>query len=45
MAAAAHDAKFAKRVGVAQKVAREFNRADEGKLVKLYRKMSGRKGT
>lgn len=27
-AAAAHDPKFAKKVGVSQKVAREFNRAD-----------------
>ena len=30
MAAAAHDPKFAKRVGVPQKVAREFNQADAG---------------
>jgi len=28
MAAAAHDPKFAKRVGVPQSVAKEFNRAD-----------------
>jgi hypothetical protein len=31
MAAAAHDPKFAKKVGVPQKVAKEFNRADAGK--------------
>lgn len=30
MAAAAHDKKFAKRVGISQKVAREFNKADAG---------------
>lgn len=30
MAAAAHDPKFAKRVGVPQGVAREFNQADAG---------------
>lgn len=30
MAAAAHDPAFAKKVGVPQKVAREFNRADTG---------------
>jgi len=31
MAAAAHDPKFAKKVGVPRKVAREFNAADKGK--------------
>lgn len=31
MAAAAHDARFAEKVGVPQDVAREFNRADKGK--------------
>jgi hypothetical protein len=30
MAAAAHNPKFAKRVGVPQKVAKEFNQADKG---------------
>jgi len=30
MAAAAHDPKFAKRAGVPQKVAKEFNQADKG---------------
>ena len=31
MAAAAHDPKFAKKVGVPQKVARDFNKADKAK--------------
>jgi hypothetical protein len=31
MAAAAHNPKFAKKVGVPVKVAKEFNRADKGK--------------
>lgn len=31
MAAAAHDPKFAKRVGIDQKTAQEFNQADKGK--------------
>jgi ribosome assembly protein YihI (activator of Der GTPase) len=31
MAAAAHDPKIAKRAGIPQSVAREFNRADKGK--------------
>lgn len=30
MAAAAHDPAFAKKVGVPQKVAKEFNKADTG---------------
>lgn len=30
MAAAAHDPKFAKKVGVPQSVAKEFNKADTG---------------
>jgi hypothetical protein len=35
MAAAAHSAAFAKRVGVPMKVAKEFNKADKGgKLLK-----------
>lgn len=29
MAAAAHDPKFAKKMGIPQKVAKEFNRADQ----------------
>jgi len=31
MAAAAHNPKFAKKVGVPQSVAKEFNQADAGK--------------
>jgi hypothetical protein len=31
MAAAAHDPAFAKRMGIPQKVAREYNQADRGK--------------
>lgn len=30
MAAAAHNPKFARKVGVSQKVAKDFNRADAG---------------
>ncbi len=30
MAAAAHNPEFAKRVGIPQKVAKDFNRADTG---------------
>ena len=30
MAAAAHNPKFAKKMGIPQKVAKEFNRADKG---------------
>ena len=30
MAAAAHDPKFAKKVGIPQSVAKEFNEADKG---------------
>lgn len=39
MAAAAHDPKFAKKAGVPQKVAREFNAADKGgSLLKMAMK-------
>lgn len=31
MAMAAHDPKFAKKIGIPQKVAKEFNRADQRK--------------
>jgi len=31
MAAAAHNPQFAKKMGIPQKVAKEFNRADTGK--------------
>jgi hypothetical protein len=34
MAAAAHDLAFAKKLGIPQKVAREFNRADAKKRKK-----------
>jgi len=40
MAAAAHNPKFAKKVGVPVKVAREFNQADKGKkLAEAMKKM------
>ena len=40
MAAAAHDPKFAKRVGIPQSVAKEFNQSDKGKkLAAAMRKM------
>ena len=42
MAAAAHDPAFAKRAGIPQKVAREFNQADKGK--KLAEAYQGRYG-
>jgi hypothetical protein len=44
MAAAAHDPKFAAKVGIPQNVAREFNRADQrtGMLAKSLRKRSTR---
>lgn len=39
MAASAHDAKFAKKVGIPQGVAREFNMADKAKgLLRKKRK-------
>lgn len=34
MAAAAHNPKFAKKMGIPQKVAKEFNRADAAKRKK-----------
>lgn len=42
MAAAAHDPKFAKKVGVPQSVAKEFNKADAGTRML---KRSAHKGT
>ena len=43
MAASAHNPKFAKKVGVPTKVAKEFNKADKGvKLSSLPKKVSGR---
>jgi len=44
MAAAAHDPKFAKKVGVPVSVARDFNKADKGKrLAEAMRRMPNRK--
>lgn len=43
MAAAAHDPKFAKKVGVPVKVAKEFNQADTGtSILNAPRKVSPR---
>ena len=43
MAAASHDPKFAKRVGIDQKTAREFNQADKGRgTIKPKRGRSGK---
>lgn len=41
MAAAAHNPVFAKRVGIDQKTAREFNQADKGK--KVFSKGKGKR--
>ena len=43
MAAAAHDPKFAKRMGIPVSVAREFNAADKG-TKRLSKAMSGKRG-
>jgi hypothetical protein len=44
MAAAAHDPKFAKKVGVPVSVAQDFNQADKGKrLAELMKRMHNRK--
>jgi len=44
MAAAAHDPKFAKKVGVPVSVARDFNQADKGKrLAEALKRMPNRK--
>ena len=44
MAAAAHDPKFAKRVGVPVSVARDFNQADKGKrLAEALKRMPEKK--
>lgn len=40
MSAAAHNPAFAKKVGVGQKVAKEFNRADKGRGI--IRKKKGK---
>lgn len=43
MAAAAHNSKFAKKAGIPQKVAKEFNSADKG-TGKIKPKKSKKKG-
>jgi len=44
MAAAAHDPKFAKKVGVPVKVAKEYNQADKGKrLAEAMKRMPNSK--
>ena len=44
MAAAAHDPRFAKKVGVPVSVARDFNQADKGKrLAEAMKRMSEKK--
>lgn len=46
MAAAAHDSAFAKRVGIPQSVARDFNQADKGKkLAEAMKRMPKRDST
>lgn len=42
MAAAAHNAAFAKKVGISQKVAREFNKADAAKGKKNPARQGGK---
>ena len=43
MAAAAHDPQFAKRMGIPQTVAKEFNQADKGKRLAAAMKMMRKK--
>lgn len=44
MAGAAHDPKFAKKVGVPVKVAKEYNQADKGKrLAEAMKRMKNTK--
>ena len=44
MAGAAHDPKFAKKVGVPVKVAKEYNQADKGKkLAEAMKRMKNQK--
>lgn len=45
MAAAAHDPKFAKKVGIPVKVAKEFNRADKGTTIRQDLEAAVRKHT
>ena len=44
MAAAAHDPGFAKKMGIPQNVAREFNQADKGKRMAKVMKNMRRSG-
>lgn len=44
MAAAAHDKGFAKRVGIDQKTARDFNQADKGRGIIKPKKGRSKKG-
>jgi len=43
MAAVAHDPQFAKRMGIPQTVAKEFNQADKGKRLAAAMKMMRKK--
>jgi hypothetical protein len=43
MAAAAHDPAFAKRAGIPQSVAKDFNQADKGKKLAMAMKRMDRK--
>jgi len=44
MAAAAHDPQFAKRMGIPQSVAKEFNQADKGKKLAAAMRNMPKKG-
>ena len=44
MAAAAHDPKFAKKVGIPQKVAKEYNKADTGAHERMKKREGHSKG-
>ena len=43
MAAAAHDPKFSKKVGIPQKVAKEYNAADKGRGILSQAMKNGRR--
>lgn len=43
MAAAAHDPKFAKKMGIPQSVAKDFNKADTGKKIRRSESLIGHK--
>ena len=42
MAAAAHNSEFAKKAGIPQSVAQEYNQADKKKLAKALRNLDNR---